>query len=128
MDRKPLSDTRPGYTRRFELAYTHKDGKPDLMGFYFTVNMYEDGKPGEIFVKADKPGTLAAGVLDAFAIMASMALQYGVPLKAITDKIKNTRFNPSGYTKDPEIPSCSSPLDLLARWLEIKFPNEYPKE
>jgi ribonucleoside-diphosphate reductase alpha chain len=120
--KRALPPERASWTKAFTLAYTHKDGKPDRMKFYFTVGMYEDDSPGEVFVKADKSGSLAAGALDACAIMISMGLQHGIPLHTLTEKLKGTRFGPSGFTGDPDIKSCSSPLDLLARWLEHKFP------
>jgi ribonucleoside-diphosphate reductase alpha chain len=127
IQRKTLPTERPAITRRFQLAYTHKNGETDTMKFYFTVGMYDDGSPAEIFVKADKTGTLAAGALDACAIMMSIALQHGIPLRALTDKLKGTRFGPGGFTKDPEIKSCTSPFDLLAHWLELKFPEDETK-
>lgn len=112
---------RAGFTRRFRLRYTHKDGRPDVMRLYFTANVYENGLVGEVFVKAGRVGTLASGALDSAAIMISLLLQHGVPLSMVTSKLRHTRFEPSGFTGDPEFPSCSSPLDLLAQWLERKF-------
>ena len=126
--RKSLPVERPAYTRRFELAYQHKNGDMDTMKFYFTVGMYDDGTPAEVFVKVDKTGTLAAGALDSCAIMMSIALQHGIPLRALTSKLRGTRFGPGGFTKDPDIPSCTSPFDLLAQWLEKKFPEPIEKQ
>lgn len=128
IQRKALPAERPSLVRRFELAYQHKNGDMDTMKFYFVVGMYADGTPAEVFVKADKTGTLAAGALDACAIMMSIALQHGIPLRALTEKLRGTRFGPSGFTKDPEIPSCTSPFDLLAQWLEKKFPEPEEKQ
>lgn len=119
--RRRLGPERAGITRTFRLAYQHKDGSPDVMHIYFTAGVHEDGTLGEVFVRADKTGTLASGALDAAAIYMSMMLQYGVPLAEVLSKIRGSRFPPSGFTRDPEIPSCTSPLDLLARWLELKF-------
>lgn len=119
--RRRLGPERASITRTFRLAYQHKDGSPDLMHIYFTAGVHDDGTLGEVFVRADKTGTLASGALDAAAIYMSMMLQYGVPLEDVLSKIRGSRFPPSGFTKDPEIPSCTSPLDLLARWLELKF-------
>ena len=124
MHRQPLPPERPSITKKFSLAYQHKNGEMDLMKFYFTVSMYDDGTPGEVFIKADKTGTLAAGALDAVAVMMSIGLQYGVPLRVLTDKIKGTRFGPAGSTKDPSIGLVTSPLDLLAKWPEQKFPEK----
>lgn len=125
--RRRLPDERSSLNRAFRLAYQHRDGTPDVMHLYFTVGLYEDGTPGEIFVKADKTGTLASGALDAAAVMMSVLLQYGVPLHEVLAKVRHTRYPPSGWTKDPEFPSCTSPLDLLAQWLLKKFPPEEPK-
>lgn len=122
MNRERLPVERKAITQEYSLAYTHKDGTPAIMKFYFTVGMYEDNRPGEVFIKADQTGTLASGALDTVAIMMSIMLQYGIPLHVLTNKLKGTRFPPSGFTKNPMIPSCTSPLDLFARWLEAKFP------
>lgn len=119
--RERLPSERKSITRTFRLAYKHSDGRPDMMRFYFTAGCYDDGRVGEVFVKADKIGTLASGALDAVCIMMSMLLQHGVPLAEILPKLRHTRFDPSGFTKDPDIPSCSSALDLLAAWLAKKF-------
>lgn len=121
MARERLPAERNSITRAFRLVHNHKDGSQDLIHFYFTVGFYPDGRVGEIFIKADKGGSLASGALDAVAIMSSMLLQNGVPLETVIEKIKGTRYPPNGFTKDPEVQNCTSPLDLLARWLEIKF-------
>ena len=122
LTRRRLPDERPSTTRGFRLTYLHKDGSSDIMHLYFTVSTYEDGTPGEIFVKADKTGTLASGALDAVAVMASLMLQYGIPLSEVVAKLRHTRYPPAGFTGDPEFPSCTSPLDLLAQWLTKRFP------
>lgn len=119
--RERLPPERPSITRVFRLAYSHHDGSRDIMQFYLTAGTYPDGRVGEVFIKADKMGTLAAGALDAVCMMMSMLLQYGVPLEEILPKLRHTRFPPEGFTKAPDIPSCSSPIDLLAQWLAKKF-------
>jgi ribonucleoside-diphosphate reductase alpha chain len=116
---------RASYTKVFRLPYQHKDGSTDIMKFYFTVGLYDDGRVGEVFIKADKVGTLASGALDAVAIYLSMLLQAGTPLEEVLAKIKGTRFPPAGFTGEADVKNCTSPLDLLARWLEHKF---LPKE
>lgn len=128
LERKRLGVERASITKEFTLPYTHKDGKADTMKFYFTVGMYEDGTPGEVFVKADKIGSLTSGALDTCAIMMSIMLQHGIPLRMLTEKLKGTRFGPGGFTKDSMIPSCTSAFDLLARWLELKFPEDEGKK
>jgi len=121
LERRRLPQERKAITHVFRLAYQHKDGTDDVMHFYFTVGLYDDGSPGEIFIKADRTGTLASGALDAVGIMMSMMLQYGVPLEALTSKLRHMRFPPHGFTGDADIKSCTSPIDLLAAWLEHKF-------
>jgi ribonucleoside-diphosphate reductase alpha chain len=88
---------------------------------YITVGMYDDGAPGEIFIKMAKEGSTLSGIVDGFALSVSIGLQYGVPLKALVDKLINTRFEPSGYTGHPAIPYAKSVLDYIARWLGGRF-------
>jgi len=85
------------------------------------VGMYEDGRPGEVFIKMSKEGSTLSGFMDGLALSLSIGLQYGVPLKATVDKLTNTRFEPSGFTQNPEIRYASSVLDYIARWLGGKF-------
>ncbi len=101
-------------------SITHKFGLGGHEG-YITVGMYEDGTPGEIFIKMAKEGSTLSGILDGFALSVSIGLQYGVPLKALVDKFINTRFEPSGYTGHPAIPYAKSILDYLGRWLGGRF-------
>lgn len=122
--RERLPGERAGRTRVFRLGYTHKDGTPDVMHLYFQTGEYPDGRLGEVFVKADRTGSMARGTLDVVSIFISMMLQYGVPLQAIVDKLRHTRFAPDGFTRDAEFPSCSSPLDLLAQWLTRVYGKE----
>jgi hypothetical protein len=143
--RDPLPDTRKSITRRFQLPY-HREiikqidgvcpgcGKAhaqftvttqiELMKIYFVVGLYDDGRPGEVFIKCDRSGSLASGALDAVAMTISIGLQYGIPLGVLIDKIKGSQFPPEGYTKDQEFPRASSVLDLLARWLLKMFPDQ----
>src|SRR5271157_4681328 len=88
---------------------------------YITVGMYKDGQPGEIFIKMAKEGSTLSGIMDAFALSVSISLQYGVPLRALVDKFVNARFEPSGYTGNPEIRYAKSVVDYLGRWLGGKF-------
>ena len=91
--------------------------------------MYEDGSPGEIFVRMAKEGSTISGLMDSFATAVSLALQHGVPLKLLVDKFSRTRFEPSGWTGNSEIPRASSIMDYLFRWLESKFlPEQYQGE
>lgn len=114
MNRDCLPDTRDSITRTFKIPIS----QTEKMKVYVTVGMYPDGRLGEVFIRADKVGSLASGAFDAVAMCISVALQYGVPLEAFTSKLRHTRFEPAGFTGDKEFPSCSSVLDLIANWLE----------
>ena len=83
--------------------------------------MYDDGSPGEIFINMSKEGSSVSGLMDAFARAISYALQYGVPLEVLVDKFAHTRFEPSGYTGNAQIPYAKSITDYLFRWLASKF-------
>lgn len=86
-----------------------------------TVGQYPDGRPGELFLWADKAGSLASGALTAVAISLSFQWQHGVPFEASVGKLKGMRFEPMGATGDKDYPLVSSPLDYLARWLLHRF-------
>src|SRR5262249_40186471 len=92
---------------------------------YLTIGMYEDGTPGEIFIVMAKEGSTLSGVMDSFATTCSMALQYGVPLKILVDKFTHTRFEPSGFTSNPQVPYAKSIMDYIFRYLASK---SLPKE
>jgi ribonucleoside-diphosphate reductase alpha chain len=110
--RRKLPDERKSYTHKFDIA-GHEG--------YITAGMYEDGAPGEIFIVMSKEGSTISGLMDSFATAISMALQYGVPLKALVDKFSHMRFEPSGFTKNPNIPIAKSIMDYIFRWLATKF-------
>ena len=101
-------------------ALTHKFEVGGQEG-YVTVGLYEDGTPGEIFLKMAKEGSTVSGLMDSFATAVSLALQYGVPLSAMAGKFSHTRFEPQGFTKNPEIPIAKSIMDYLFRWLASRF-------
>ena len=88
---------------------------------YLTVGLYEDGQPGEIFITMAKEGSTVSGLMDSFATAVSLALQYGVPLKVLCDKFSHTRFEPSGWTPNPEIRYAKSVMDYIFRWMAFKF-------
>jgi ribonucleoside-diphosphate reductase alpha chain len=88
---------------------------------YLTAGDYTDGKPGEMFLVAEKMGSFVSGILDAFATAVSAGLQHGVPLQWYVDKFKFTRFEPAGMTKNPVAHQTSSILDFVMRWLEHKY-------
>ena len=101
-------------------AITHKFSINEHEG-YITVGLYDDGQPGEIFLVMAKEGSTISGLMDSLATSISIALQYGVPLQTLVDKFSHTRFEPSGFTKNPEIPIAKSITDYIFRWLASKF-------
>jgi ribonucleoside-diphosphate reductase alpha chain len=101
-------------------AVTHKFSVAEHEG-YITVGLYENGQPGEIFLTMAKQGSTVSGLVDAFATVVSIALQYGVPLATLVDKLSHTRFEPAGLTKNPEIPFAKSITDYISRWLASRF-------
>ena len=92
---------------------------------YLTVGLYEDGVPGEIFIRMAKEGSTVSGLMDCFATAVSLALQFGVPLSVLVAKFSHTRFEPSGWSGVKEIGYAKSLMDYIFRWLAIKF---LPKE
>lgn len=88
---------------------------------YVVVGLYEDGRPGEVFIRMAKAGSSINGLMDSFGIAVSLALQYGVPLKVLCDKFSHTRFEPSGWSGVKEIGYAKSLMDYLFRWLALKF-------
>lgn len=110
--RRKLPDERAAITHKFSIG-GHEG--------YLTVGMYEDGTPGELFVVMAKEGSVVSGLMDSFATAISLALQYGVPLQVLVDKFSHTRFEPSGYTGNRDIPIAKSITDYLFRWLALKF-------
>jgi ribonucleoside-diphosphate reductase alpha chain len=110
--RRKLPDERKSVTHKFSVG-GHEG--------YIIVGQYEEGTPGEIFIKMAKEGSTLSGFMDGVAVSISIGLQYGVPLKILVDKLTNTRFEPSGFTENPSIRYASSILDYIARWLGGKF-------
>src|SRR5271167_3696897 len=119
MQRRKLPDERKSITHKFDIA-GHEG--------YITVGMYEDRTPGEIFVTMSKQGSTISGLMDSFATAISFALQYGVPLQFLVDKFSHMRFEPSGFTKNPQIPYAKSIVDYLFRWLASKFLDEQARQ
>lgn len=103
-----LPDTRQAVTHRFTIG-GHKG--------YLTVGLYEDGRPGEIFVTMAKEGSTISGLLDAWAVGVSLMLQYGIPLSVIASKNIHSRYEPSGFTGNQDIPSATSVTDYVMRWM-----------
>jgi ribonucleoside-diphosphate reductase alpha chain len=117
--RERLPATRQSITRKFKIQRPGDQDGPLKM--YATVGLYDDGRPGELFLKADKAGTFSAGALDALATVLSVAWQHGVPFEPLVQKLVGLRFDPMGATGDREFPLVASPLDYVARWLLARF-------
>lgn len=114
-NRYKLPDERASFTHKFTIG-GHEG--------YVTVGLYPDGSPGEIFVRMAKEGSVIAGLMDSFATSISLALQHGVPMQLLIEKFKGTRFEPSGFTGNQEIPIATSIMDYLFRWFALRFPVE----
>ena len=114
--KQPIRERLPQRRR----SSTYKFRVADCEG-YFTVSEYEDGRPGELFVKASKQGSTLAGILDAFSISISLGLQHGVPLKTYVQKYTNMRFEPAGMTEDPDLRIAASLVDYVFRRLAVDY-------
>jgi ribonucleoside-diphosphate reductase alpha chain len=101
-------------------SITHKFSIAGHEG-YITVGLYPTGQPGEIFIKMAKEGSTVSGLMDSFATSISIALQHGVPLKVLCEKFAHTRFEPSGWTGNPQIGYAKSLMDYIFRWLYLRF-------
>jgi ribonucleoside-diphosphate reductase alpha chain len=88
---------------------------------YLTIGLYEDGTPGEIFLRMAKEGSTISGLMDSFATAVSLALQYGVPLRDLVNKFSHLRFEPAGFTTNREIPMAKSLVDYIFRYMATKF-------
>ncbi len=110
--RRNMPDTRESITHKFEIA-GHEG--------YITVGLYADRQPGELFIQMSKEGSTIGGLMDTVATLTSVSLQYGVPLERLVSKFAYQRFEPSGFTKNPDIRSATSITDYVFRWLGCQF-------
>ena len=110
--RHRLPDTRQAVTHKFDIA-GHEG--------YITVGLFDDGVPGELFITMAKEGSTIGGLMDTIGTLVSLSLQYGVPLETLVKKFAHQRFEPSGFTKNPDIPIAKSISDYLFRWLGCQF-------
>jgi ribonucleoside-diphosphate reductase alpha chain len=101
-------------------SITHKFKVGDHEG-YITVGLYPNGEPGELFITMAKEGSTVSGLVDSFALAVSIALQHGVPLKLFCEKFAHTRFEPSGWSGNPDIGYAKSIMDYIFRWLQLRF-------
>lgn len=125
----PVVEARP-IRRRLPQDCRSVRHKFDIAGHegYIHVGLFEDGAPGELFIKIAKEGSTISGLMDTIGILTSMALQYGVPLDVLVSKFSHVRFEPSGFTKNPEIPLAKSLIDYIFRFLGAKFLNPEQRE
>jgi len=117
--RRRLPDKRPAVAHKFSIG-GHEG--------YIHVGLYEDGSPGEVFLRMNKEGSVISGLMDSVALLTSFALQYGVPLEFLVNKFSHTRFEPSGFTNNPDIPMAKSIMDYIFRWLGTEFLGEETQE
>ncbi len=110
--RRRLPDTRHAVNHKFEIA-GHEG--------YLTVGLFDDGQPGELFVTMAKEGSTIGGLMDSIGALTSMSLQYGVPLDALVKKFAHQRFEPSGFTRNPDIRNAASIIDYVFRWMACQF-------
>ncbi len=110
--RKRLAETRMAVNHKFEIA-GHEG--------YLTVGLFDDGQPGELFVTMAKEGSTIGGLMDTIGALTSMSLQYGVPLESLVRKFAHQRFEPSGFTRNPDIRNASSIIDYVFRWMACQF-------
>jgi ribonucleoside-diphosphate reductase alpha chain len=114
--RRRLPDTRTAVTHKFDIA-GHEG--------YLTVGLFDDGTPGELFITMAKEGSTIGGLMDSIGTLTSLAWQYGVPLDALVRKFAHQRFEPSGFTKNPDIRNASSIMDYVFRWMALQFVPGY---
>jgi ribonucleoside-diphosphate reductase alpha chain len=114
--RRRMSDTRISITHKFDIA-GHEG--------YLTVGLFDDKQPGELFVTMAKEGSTIGGLMDSIGTLTSLSLQYGVPLEAMVKKFAHARFEPSGFTKNQDIPIAKSIIDYIFRWLGNQFIEGY---
>jgi ribonucleoside-diphosphate reductase alpha chain len=114
--RRRLPDTRHAITHKFDIG-GHEG--------YITAGLYEDGQPGEVFITMAKEGSTIGGLMDAIATLVSVSLQYGVPVESLVRKFEHVRFEPSGMTRNPELPFAKSLVDYIFRWLAMEFVPGY---
>lgn len=110
--REILPETRHSKTHKFAIG--RHEG-------YLTVGLFDDGRPGEIFIKISKEGSTLSGLIQGFCRAFSLCLQHGLTVEDAVDRFRGMRFEPMGPTSNPEIPECSSILDYVARYLQLEF-------
>jgi ribonucleoside-diphosphate reductase alpha chain len=117
--RSRLAATRDSITHKF--AIDQHEG-------YLTVGLFDDGRPGELFVRMAKEGSTMGGLMDTIGVLTSLALQYGVPIETLARKFEHVCFEPSGYTHNKALRRASSVIDYIFRWLGMQFSETYRQE
>lgn len=112
--RRVLPTTRQSMTHKFMIG-GHEG--------YLTIGLFDDGSPGEVFIKMSKEGSTLSGLIQGFCRAFSLALQYGLTVRDAVDRFRGMRFDPMGPTNNPDIPEALSILDYVARYLELHFCN-----
>jgi len=136
MTRQRLDDERNGVVWKLklgdlggvQLGELVMPKKPVYIKAYINTGEYPDGSLGEVFIDPDKEGSFVSGVLDGFALLLSIALQYGVPLEVIVEKFLHQRFEPSGMTNDKSVPMATSFYDLMFRKLALRYLDKETQE
>lgn len=133
--REKLPGERASIDRRFHIRYQETEHDPGnlqatrtvtkSLKMFVVAGMYEDGRIGELFVHTNKQGELINGTLETMATMMSLGLQHGVPLGLMTAKMRGTQFPPAQFIglDDPDFRKCTSVIDLIAQWLDMRFPE-----
>ncbi len=117
-ERRRLPMTRNGLIHKFRVGTTKA---------YIRIGLYPDNSLGEVFLTVDKAGSTLQGLMDSFATLLSLSLQYGIPLAVLAKKFRHVRFEPAGFTGDRNIPSASSLIDYVFAWLQQQFLKEETK-
>lgn len=113
-----LPDTRRSITHKFNIS-GHEG--------YIIIGLYDDDRPGEVFLKVSKKGSTVRGLMDTIGVLTSLALQYGVPVETLASKFEYSQFEPAGWSCNPEIGHARSIIDYVFRWLGCHFSKEYRK-
>ena len=125
--RERLPDTRPSVNHKFVLRHTKGDGKVERLHVYIVVGMYEDKRPAELFITVNKGNETISGFCKVFSILVSLCLQAGIPMDKLYEKLAFQSFEPSGFTENPEIHSCTSIVDYVMKFFKLQFSKPVQK-
>lgn len=119
MPRERLPDDRRSVTHKFTIGNPGRQFEG-----YLTVGLHPDGRPGELFIKMSKQGSIVNGLMNGIGVLTSLALQSGITVQELADKFSGARFEPYGPSESDEVGECSSVLDYVFRWLCLTFPQK----